>query len=431
MSTDYKLALPAFSHRAELAYGQPIGRLMAQALKHPEVLSLAAGFVDNASLPCEAVVVNAQRLFKDVDRLRRALQYDSTAGNAPFRSALLDWCYRDYPAARPPLERVIISAGSNQFLHLLAEALLDPGDIVLAAAPTYFVFLGTVRGVGGRVIGVQADQHGLCLDSLEVALEQIRHSGCARQLKAIYTVADFDNPAGSTLSLQRRQRLLNMVAQWREQHGPLLILSDNAYQHLRYSGNALPPLIALHPAADEFVIELGTFSKSFSPGIRVGWGVVPANLVDRLLDIKANVDFGSPHFSQVLMWEALVHGDVDRHLPRIQAAYRVKRDAMLAALQQHLGDIPGVGWRQPDGGLYVWLTLPPQIEASEHGRLWQQAMQSGVLYVPGNYCFPAEGVPVQANSLRLSFGVQSTAGIAEGIARLAQAIRSTLATVSH
>lgn len=412
-----------FSRRASLSSGQPIGRLMAQALNYPNLLSLAAGFVDNATLPCEAVQASMQRLGADPGRLRKSLQYDSAAGNVAFRSALVDWSYRDWPAARPDVNRVILTAGSNQFLHLMAEALLDPGDIIIAAAPTYFVFLGTVRGVDGRVIGVQADEEGMCMDSLEAALERIVAAGEASRLKAIYSVTDYDNPAGSSLSLQRRQRLLEIVSRWRSEQGPLLILSDNAYQHLRFEGPELPPLSALDPAAAEYVIELGTFSKSFSPGIRVGWGVVPEEMVERLLEIKSNMDFGSPHFSQVLMWEALVSGEVDRHLPQILDGYRTKRDCMLSALQSELAEEPGVHWRSPQGGLYVWLTLPESIDASEHGPLWEQATRSGVLYVPGSYCYPREGEAVQPNTMRLSYGVQTCGGISDGIGRLAKAIR--------
>ncbi len=419
-----------FSRRARLASGQPIGRLMALALNYPSILSLAAGFVDNATLPCEAVRASMEQLGKDPQRLRKSLQYDSAAGSAAFRTALVDWGYRGSLETKPAADRVILTAGSNQFLHLLAEALIDPGDIVIAAAPTYFVFLGTVRGVDGRVVGVRADQDGLCMDSLEEALDRIATAGHAPRLKAIYSVTDFDNPAGSCLSLVRRQRLLEIVARWRKEHGPLLIISDNAYQQIRFDGTELPPLSALDREAANYVIDLGTFSKSFSPGIRVGWGVVPEAMVERLLEMKSNMDFGSPHFSQVLMCEALVSGEVDRHLPEIQTGYRVKRDAMLSALEQQLGDLPGVHWRKPQGGLYVWLSLPEGIDTSEHGELWQRATQSGVLYVPGSYCYPTEGEAIRTNTMRLSFGVQSSEGITEGIGRLAIAIRSVMDAIN-
>ncbi len=421
--TSASLSKSQFSYRAGLSSGQPIGRLMAQALAYPNLVSLAAGFVDNATLPCEAVERVVTRLANQPELLRKSLQYASTAGNDEFRRALVDWNYRDWPDAKPNAERVILTAGSNQFLHLLAEALLDPGDIVIAASPTYFVFLGMLRGVGARAIGVQADDDGMCMDALSETLDRIVASGDAKRLKAIYTVTDFDNPGGSTLTLQRRQRLIEMVQRWRREHGPLLIFSDNAYQLLRFDGEALPPLPEISADAQDFVIELGTFSKSFSPGIRVGWGVVPDSLVPQLLEIKSNIDFGSPHFSQVIMLETLRSGEFDRHLPVILEGYRAKRNAMLDALERHMSGLPGVHWREPKGGLYVWLTLPEHIDASDTGLLWQHATQNGVLYVPGGYCFPPEGVPAQANTIRLSYGVQSCQGVSEGILRISDAIR--------
>ncbi|MEZ6137381.1 MAG: PLP-dependent aminotransferase family protein [Pirellulaceae bacterium] len=413
----------AFSRRADLSSGQPIGKLMEQALKFPDLVSLAAGFVDNATLPCHAVARCMTHLASDEATLRKALQYDSAAGNLAFRQALMQWSYRDYPDVTPDPERVILTAGSNQFLHLLAEALVDPGDIVLAASPTYFVFMGTLRGVEARVVGVRADEDGLCLDALEEQLNELAAAGDAARVKAIYTVTEFDNPAGSTLSLERRQRLLEIVARWRSVHGPLLIISDNAYRQLSYEGAPPAPLLALHCEAADFVIELGTFSKSFSPGIRVGWGVVPNDLAGRLLEIKSNMDFGSPHFSQVLLHQALVTGELDRHLPVIRAGYQVKLQSMLDALDTYAADIPGVSWRKPKGGLYVWLTLPDYLDASEQGPLWAAAVESGVLYVPGHYCFPTEGEPVRRNTIRLSFGVQTSTAIADGIRRLCDAIR--------
>lgn len=417
-----ELAQVQFSHRASLSSGQPIGRLMAQALKFPDLVSLAAGFVDNATLPTEETVAAMARLSGNESLLRKSLQYDTAAGSAPFRDSLAQWCYRAHPTARPNPERMILTAGSNQFLHLLAEAMLDPGDIVLAAAPTYFVFLGTLKGVEARAVGVYADEDGMCMDALEERLRQIADAGQASRVKAVYTVTDFDNPGGSTLSLARRQRLLDIVRRWRSEHGPLKIISDCAYQQLNYAGEPLPPILSLADDAADFVIEAGTFSKSFSPGVRVGWGVVPEAMVERLLEIKSNMDFGSPHFNQVLMNEVVTSGAIDAHLPTILNGYQVKRDAMLGALDENLSEQSGVTWRKPSGGLYVWLTLPEHLDASDGGTLWNAATANGVLYVPGLYCYPSEGEPVCRNTIRLSFGVQSAESIGDGIQRLAKAI---------
>jgi 2-aminoadipate transaminase len=412
------------SERAKMAGGAAIGKLMAQALAMPDLISLAAGFVDNATLPCDAARSIFETLANDETQLRKALQYDSTAGSVSLRDALADWSYDAYPEAKPEIERMMITAGSNQFLHLLVEALINPGDIVIVAAPTYFVFLGTLRGVGAKVVGVPADANGLRIDALNAELERIEAAGEAARLKAIYVITDFDNPAGSTLSLDRRQALIETVLRWRREHGPLTLISDNAYQQLRYDGESLPPFLSIAPETRDFVIELGTFSKSFSPGVRVGWGVLPEAMVPCLLDMKSNIDFGSPNFAQSMLKQALIQGLIDQHLPVIKSAYRQKRDAMVNALEQEFAGIDGVSWHNPDGGLYVWLKLPDHVDASEGGALWNAAIDNGVLYVPGHHCFPEHGTAVARNSMRLSFGVQSEERIREGISKLAHAFQS-------
>lgn len=410
------------STRARQSGGQPIGKLMAQALCYPDLISLAAGFVDNATLPCQVVAQSMTKLGADDVALRRSLQYGSTSGMEELRRAIVDWNYAPWPSHAVTTDRMILSSGSNQLLHLLAEALFDPGDLVITAAPTYFVFLGTIRATGARAVGVRADQDGMCMSALREQLQQIAQAGQASRLKAIYCVTDFDNPGASTLSLERRRELLDIVEDWRRRHGPLLLISDNAYQHLRYSGTAIEPLISLSPMTRDYLIDLGTFSKVFSPGIRVGWGVFPQALIEPLLDIKSNIDFGSPNFNQLVLHEALTSGDLQQHMPTICEGYRLKRDAMLAAMDEHLRAIAGVQWACPNGGLYVWLSLPEHIDASESGRLWRSATEKGVLYVPGHYCYPEHGQPVAKNTLRLSFGVQDAASLRTGIQRLATAI---------
>lgn len=412
------------SRRAELATGPAIGKLMAQALAHPDLISLAAGFVDNATLPTQATERCFEEISKSPSSLKRALQYDATAGDLELRKLIAEWSYKDFSGATPCPERLLLTAGSNQFLHLITEAIINPGDIVLVAAPTYFVYLGTLRGVDARVIGIPADEDGISTEALREKLEELAASGHASRVKAIYSVTEFDNPAGSTLSAKRRQELVELAAKWRAEHGPVVVFSDNAYQLLRYQGDSIAPVSTFHEEADDFVIELGTFSKSFSPGIRVGWGVVPEWLVPTLLDMKSNLDFGSPHFSQVLMTEVISSGALDQHLPVIRAGYQVKLTAMLDALDRHFGSHEEVHWRTPNGGLYVWLTFPEHVETSETGEFWNACLEQGVLYVPGHHCFPAEMADTKTttrNKIRLSFGVQDAQSIRAGIEKLALA----------
>lgn len=401
---------------------------MAQALRFPQLISLTAGFVDNATLPCEAASRALHALATNSTRLRKSLQYGTAAGLEELRQAIIDWNYAEWPSHSVTTDRMLLASGSNQLLHLLAETILDPGDIVIVAAPTYFVFLGTLRSMGARTISVRSDQEGMCIASLRNLLDELAASGQAHRVRAIYCITDFDNPCGSTMSLDRRCEILQIVENWRNVHGPLLLISDNAYQHLRYDGEALPPMLSLSSAAPDFVVDLGTFSKVFSPGIRVGWGVFPSALIEPLLDVRSNIDFGPPNLNQSVIQSALTSGDLTQHLPTIRQGYQIKRDAMLEALDEHMADLSGVCWDKPEGGMYVWLRLPKSMNASEQGELWRLATEHGVLYVPGHHCYAAEGQAVEHNTIRLSFGVQPPDSIRTGIGRLAQAIEELMGT---
>jgi 2-aminoadipate transaminase len=178
------------------------------------------------------------------------------------------------------------------------------------------------------------------------------------------------------------------------------------------------------------VIYTHTFSKSFSPGMRVGWGILPPSLVEPICEQKGNLDFGSPHFNQHVMATVLDERLFEPHLERLRSAYRAKRDAMLSALDEHLASLPGVRWARPDGGLYVWLELPADVATGPGGPLFDRALEAGVIYVPGEYCYASEGVPIARNTIRLSFGVQPPERIREGIAALARAVRAAQATLS-
>jgi 2-aminoadipate transaminase len=206
---------------------------------------------------------------------------------------------------------------------------------------------------------------------------------------------------------------------------PIHVIADEAYRDLRYDGLNVPSTMTVDDEGDT-VIVTGTFSKSFSPGIRVGWGILPRHLVGPVCSQKGNIDFGSPNFSQHLMSHVLDLGLFEPHLVSIQDGYRTKLHAMLSALEEHFTGIGGVRWLRPNGGLYVWMELPEAVSASPSGALFETAIREGVLYVPGAYCYPSSGEPTRNNTLRLSFGVQTPDRIRIGIASLARAVRSVL-----
>lgn len=394
---------------------------MSRALANPDLISLAAGFVDQQTLPVEATVKALQALCGHDLTAQAALQYGTTAGHPACRQALLDRIHeRDACGREIRLEQVIVTSGSNQLLHLIAESLLDPGDIVLCCAPTYLVFLGSIGNLGARSLGVAIDQFGMVPEALEESLRNLEGAGELRRVKAIYLVPYFDNPCGVTMPWERRIQIVEIARRW-SRHQRIHVIADEAYRELRYEGEDIPSMLSVDGGHDSVVVT-GTFSKSFSPGIRVGWGVLPRHLIGPVCDQKGNIDFGSPNFNQHLMAEVLRQGLLEPHLERIRNTYRLKLHSMLSALDAHWGGRSDVSWFVPKGGLYVWLTLPPGVSAGPGGPLFDVAVREGVLYVPGEFCFPALGEPVQENTLRLSFGVQTPEKIEEGIAALARAL---------
>ncbi len=423
MAENPSLLSDALSQRSRWAGGQPISRLMAVALERPELISLAAGFVDPDSLPVEDVRLAIDALLSHPERARGALQYGSTLGHAPLRAALAERAteadQRLGLETRLRTEQTIITAGSNQLLHLVGEVLIDPGDIVLCCAPTYFVFLGTLTNLGARSVGVESDDGGMIPEALDAALAYLDRSDALDRVKALYVASYFDNPRSISLSADRRPQLVEVVRRWSSHH-PIYVIDDTAYRPLRYEGGDLPGLVAYDPDS-ELVIETGTFSKSYCPGVRLGWGFLPLSLVGPLSDLKGNVDFGAPSLAQYAMHHILVGGQYDKQVGRLCAAYARKRDAMLRAVETYIGPLAGVHFTRPRGGLYMWLTLDPSIDTGPEGRLLHEALDAGVLYVPGQYCCPAEG-PRLNNTLRLSFGTATEEQIAQGVKYLGDAI---------
>ncbi len=411
-----------FSQRSAWAADQPIGFLMQKALEHPQLVSLAAGFVDQASLPVEAARSAALSVLEDPALARAALQYGTTAGDPVLRTQILERLRGlDGPAAPgAKLDQVLLTAGSNQVLWLLADALLNPGDVVLCDAPTYFVFMGIVRNMGARAVGIASDVHGMRPEALEAELEAFAARGELDRVKAIYVVSYFDNPRSVSLSAARRAQVCELAKRYSRQR-TLYVIEDAAYRELRFRG-ADEKSVRSYDREGTHVIYAGTFSKSFSPGVRVGYGVLPESLVTPLLELKGNLDFGSPHFNQRMISKVMERGLYGPHVQTLCDVYERKQRAMLHALDAELGT-PGLArYLRPDGGLYVWVELLGGVDTGSRSKLFANAIEEGVLYVPGEYCF-TDLTSAPRSFMRLSFGVQSEPRIAEGVQRLACAIK--------
>ena len=411
------------SQRAQQAAGQPIAALMDQALSRPDLISLAAGFVDQVSLPVEPTRTAVDALMSDHSSALAALQYGPSDGDRQLRAMLIERLEQtDFSGQAKTIspDRMLITPGSNQLLYLIGDTILDPGDIVLCAAPTYFVFLSILKNLGARAIGIDSDGEGMIPDALLEVLRELQNSGDIKRVKAIYLTPYFDNPRGVTMPLHRREAIITIAKEWSRKR-PLYVLADNAYRELRYDCEDVPSLLALDHN-QHTVVEIGTFSKSFSPGLRVGWGVLPPALLQPVQSQKGNLDFGSPYFSQRIMAKILELQLYDRHIATIRECYQTKRNAMCAALEDVFQDVSEIRWQRPQGGLYIWIELPEHLAAGPDGRLLETTLDEGTFYVPGEYCFPSEGTSPRKNTLRLSFGVQPPEQLHRGVAALRRAL---------
>lgn len=421
-------ALPlSLSSKAQRTHEQPISFLMAMALHDPHLINLAAGFVDPYTLPVEECRTISERIFSDTSRGRNALQYDTTLGLRDLRSQVLQHLesLEGKPAAAMGLtpDRLLITTGSQQSLYLAGDSLIDPGDIVIAANPTYFVYTGTLTSLGAQVLTVPMDEEGMDVEAVGRLLGRLQRQGQLNRVKFIYCTSYFDNPTGLTLSAQRRPRLLEIARSFSRSHR-ILILEDAAYRELRYDGEALPSIKSYDPE-NRYTVLTQTFSKPFAPGLKLGYTAMPEDLLHAMVQQKGNHDFGSANLAQHIALEAMRDGLYLKHVDLLRERYRGKRDAMLAALNKYLGEDAAVSWTRPHGGLYVWLTLPPQFDTSRASQMFASCVKAGVLYVPGDYCYQAdEHGRIPRNHLRLSFGQVASELIEPGIERIAGVIRS-------
>jgi 2-aminoadipate transaminase len=409
---------------------QPIGELMAMGVEREDVISLAAGLVDFGTLPSEDLALIAADLLQGASRDARVpLQYGTTEGHAELRGKLLSHIAsldgletEDY---RATAEDIVISSGSQQLLFLLTDVLVDEGDIVITAWPSYFVYTGALKGFGAEVRCVEIDSNGMNPESLEDLLETVKAEGRLDRVKIVYVQPDHQNPTGLSLAAERREPIAQIVERFSINHR-ILLIEDAAYRELTYDGSVAPS-IKRFDRDNQFVALLQTFSKPFSPGLRTGYGLLPRDLVDPVLFQKGGHDFGSSNFSQHLILEAMARGVYTRQVCKLRAHYRAKSEAMQKALVHELGQRDDVAWTQPVGGLYVWLSLPPSIDAGPTGPVWPEALDAGVSYVPGSYCYAADpNRTIPKHQMRLNFGAVEMDQIGEAIKRLASVVRPLL-----
>ncbi len=422
------MSLPSisFSAKARRTAEQPISYLIAVAKSNPNLISFAAGLVDPLTLPTEETLAITQRILSDPSRARDALQYGTTVGDKPLRDAILKHIeeLEGKPAASMSLtaDSIVATTGSQQALYILADILLDPGDIVIIESPSYFVYTGALSSFGARIIGVPMDRDGMVVEELDKLLHRLENRGDLSRVKAVYCQSYYQNPTGITISLERRKKLVEVVKKYSVAHR-ILIVEDAAYRELQYEGDPLPSIKSFDPD-NTLVASCYTFDKPFAAGIKTGYAILPKDVAYHLTEQKGNHDFGSAHLCQMIAQETLTDGSYKKHLSVIHDGYRKKRDAMLAAMDEYMPRDPQVSWTRPSGGLYVWLSLPRHVNTSRTGGMFDKCLKEGVMYVPGEYCFqPDEQGHLPQNQMRLCYAVTPIEQIEPGIRKLAAIVK--------
>ncbi len=395
-------------------------REMMALTERPDVISLAGGLPDTSTFPADLYA----QLMADVasDSTAKALQYGPTEGMAATVGCIVEVMAAEGTRVDP--SEVIVTTGGQQVLDLVCKTLIDPGDVIVAEAPTYPGAVPTFSAYQADVEQIDIDGDGMPIDALESTLDRLQAAG--RRPKFIYTIPNFQNPGGVTMSLPRRRRLIE-VARERE----LLILEDNPYGLLRYEGVQLPTLHTLDAeaagrgGASDLVIYLGTFSKILAPGLRLGWAVAPRPVLEKLNLGKQGSDLCSSPVTQMFVAAYFAHGAEhgmgwEGYLERLRELYRTRRDVMLEALEQHFGE--GASWTRPEGGLFIWATLDERIDTTDLLALARTSR--GVAFVPGRAAF-MDGQR-GSSSMRLNFAGIPEPQIREGIRRIGGAIDEQL-----
>ena len=401
-------------------YAQRTQRMTSSAIREllkltsqPDVISFAGGLPAPELFPVEAFRAAVDRVL--TAHGRQALQYSTTEGYPPLREMIVRHMARYGIVVNA--ENVLITTGSQQALDLVGKVLINPGDKILTEEPTYLGAIQAFTMYGAEYVPVPIDADGLEIARLEDALRA--------GPKFMYILPNFQNPAGTTLPLDRRLELIALAGRYGTP-----IIEDDPYGQLRYEGEHIKPLVVLDAEAEHCesngryrgnVIYLSTFSKTLAPGLRLGWVVAPKDVVARLVQAKQGTDLHSSTFDQMVAFEVARGGFIDQHVRRIREVYRRRRDLMLASLERAFPDpAAGVRWTRPQGGLFLWVMAPEGLDTS---RLLEDAVREKVAFVPGAAFYPLGG---GKNTMRLNFSNATEPMIEEGIARLARALEKRL-----
>ncbi|PFG21164.1 DNA-binding transcriptional MocR family regulator [Serinibacter salmoneus] len=390
----------SYAARTQGMRASEIRSLFAVA-NRPEVVSLAGGMPNLADLPMERYADTIAQMLRMHGS--RALQYGSGQGEVELRERITEVMSLEAVNAHP--DDVVVTTGSQQALDLLARIFLDPGDVVVAEAPSYVGALGVFRAYEADVVHTPMDDEGLVPEAFEETLSRLKREG--RRVKVLYTIPNFQNPGGVTMSLARRHAVIEVA----RRHG-VLILEDDPYGLLSFDGEPLPAMASIAP---DDVVFLGSFSKTFAPGYRVGWAHAPHAIRERLVLANESAILCPSNASQLSVAAYLANFDWRAQIKDFRVMYAERRDALVSALAEY---IPNASWTTPEGGFFVWVRLPAGLDARE---MLPRAVTARVAYVPGTAFF-ADGAG--STHMRLSFCYPTPERIVEGVRRLAGVVNA-------
>lgn len=385
-----------FSERAQKLQSSAIREILKITMR-PEIISFAGGLPSPATFPVERLKLAFDKVLSDQGKV--ALQYGPTDGYGPLREWVANSLSTD--GAKIMANQVMMTSGSQQGLDLLGKVLIDEGSKVLVETPSYLGALQAFSLYGPEFVSLPSDEGGLIPENVATLGQDAR---------MLYALPNFQNPTGRTLSVERRQALVNICAQL-----GLPLIEDDPYGALSYRAEPLPKMLSMNPGG---VIYMGSFSKILTPGIRLGYVVAPRALIEKMEQAKQATDLHTSQLTQMVVYETIKDGFLDQHIPTIRKLYSDQCDAMLAALQTYFPS--GVSWTRPEGGMFIWVTLPKHIDST---KLLAEAVEQHVAFVPGG---PFYGNTPEQHTLRLSFVTVPPAKIREGIEKLGKLIASKL-----
>ncbi len=387
-----------FSKDTESFFRSPV-RDIFKKVDLNSIYSFAGGYPSAETFPLEEIGKTVTEVIEKYGS--KAFQYGATQGVSELREAVAERC-------GVPVERVQITSSSQQGIDVCTRVLVDPGDVVLTSNPTY---LGALQSFCSYRADVRGVDHSSDLEVLrsnyEKTIMQVKAEG--KTVKFLYMIPDFQNPSGETLTLEERRVLVELAQEY-----DFLIVEDSPYRELRYEGESVPTIYSLDP---DRVIHLGSFSKIFAPGFRLGWAIAHPDILDKIYVCKQSLDLCPPILDQYVAAEFLRSGRLDANLRKSIALYKGKRDLLLSLLETYMPE--GVKWTRPEGGLFLFLTLPEGFDAV---KFYDKALEAGVAYVAGEFFYPDRR---GKNTMRLNFSFMSPERMTEGLKLLADLLRAT------